>query len=42
MLEINGNPVTDHRLDLPDAPIGAIGVADAHAWFDQSGHGASG
>lgn len=38
MLEIDRDAVTDHGLDLADAPVGPRRVADAHAWFDGGVH----
>ena len=39
MLEIDGDTLADDGLDLSDSPIGPCRVADAHAWFDDRGHG---
>lgn len=39
MLEIDGDAIADHRLHLPDAPVGPAWVADAHAWFDDRAQG---
>src|SRR6056297_3354888 len=38
ILEVNGDTVADSRLDLPDAPIGALGVAHEHAWLEKGVH----
>ena len=39
VLEIDGHPVTDGRLDLAESPIGAFGMADQCAWGEVLGHG---
>ena len=39
MLEIDGDAVAHHGLDLSDPPIGLPGMADTHAWLDGGDHG---
>ncbi len=39
MLEIDRDTIPHHGLDLSDPPIGPRRKADAHAWFDDGGHG---
>ncbi len=39
MLEIDGDAIAHYGLHLSDSPIGPRRVADAHAWFDEIGHG---
>jgi hypothetical protein len=39
VLEVHGDPVADHRLDLPQSPVGPVGMAHELAGGE---HGVSG
>ena len=38
ILEINGNAISDDRLDLAEAPVGLVRVADEISWNEVRSH----
>ena len=38
VLEVHGHPVVNDRLDLTDAPVGLVGMADQHARYQVLRH----
>lgn len=38
VLEVHGDPAPDVGLDLPEAPVGPVGIADEHAGFKKGVH----